>query len=199
MGPQNDVFCPEAFLNVVADKLAYTATMFLNIELLDQFFYQVRIILSRSLNRAKSVLGLIAVQFPREIDSRLMYDLDREEIARFARENPAIRDHLNLQERKDKLDAVSNPVRSLKPSDRSSGAHSGHEVPAGLDKSPERHSINAQKATWSVQWFFQGILVGSLSSPELFVDISNTKFSSYIPHSTPHAPFCRNDFLDPHC
>ena len=41
-GPESDVFCPEAFLNVVADKLAYTATMFLNIELLDQFFYQVR-------------------------------------------------------------------------------------------------------------------------------------------------------------
>jgi len=58
MGPQNDVFCPEAFLNVVADKLAYTATMFLNIELLDQFFYQVRIILSRRLLQAKSVLGL---------------------------------------------------------------------------------------------------------------------------------------------
>ena len=42
-GPQNDVFCPEAFLNVVADKLAYTAAMFISIELLDQFFYQVRV------------------------------------------------------------------------------------------------------------------------------------------------------------
>jgi dynamin-like GTPase MGM1, mitochondrial len=41
VGPENDVFCPEAFLNVVADKLAYTSAMFLNIELLDQFFYQV--------------------------------------------------------------------------------------------------------------------------------------------------------------
>jgi hypothetical protein len=40
-GPQSDVFCPEAFLNVVADKLAYTSAMFINIELLDQFFYQV--------------------------------------------------------------------------------------------------------------------------------------------------------------
>jgi dynamin-like GTPase MGM1, mitochondrial len=40
-GLQSDVFCPEAFLNVMADKLAYTVTMFLNIELLDQFFYQV--------------------------------------------------------------------------------------------------------------------------------------------------------------
>lgn len=40
-GPESDVFCPEAFLNVVADKLAYTSAMFINIELLDQFFYQV--------------------------------------------------------------------------------------------------------------------------------------------------------------
>lgn len=40
-GPQNDVLCPEAFLNVVADKLAYTSAMFISIELLDQFFYQV--------------------------------------------------------------------------------------------------------------------------------------------------------------
>jgi hypothetical protein len=40
-GPENDVLCPEAFLNVVADKLAYTAAMFINIELLDHFFYQV--------------------------------------------------------------------------------------------------------------------------------------------------------------
>jgi hypothetical protein len=45
-------------------------------------------------------------QFPREIDSRLLYDLNREEIARFARENPAIRRHLDLQERKDKLEEV---------------------------------------------------------------------------------------------
>jgi len=42
-GPQSEVFCPEAFLNVVADKLAYTSAMFINIELLDQFFYQASI------------------------------------------------------------------------------------------------------------------------------------------------------------
>ena len=40
-GPESDVLCPEAFLNVVADKLAYTSTMFINIELLEDFFYQV--------------------------------------------------------------------------------------------------------------------------------------------------------------
>lgn len=41
-GPKNDVFCPEAFLNGVADKLAYTSAMFINVKLLEHFFYQVR-------------------------------------------------------------------------------------------------------------------------------------------------------------
>ena len=85
-------------MNVVADKLAYTSSMFINIELLDQFFYQ----------------------FPREIDSRLLYDLDRNEIVEFAKENPEIRRHLDLQDRKDKLEEVcpfrqpaTNPVPLL--------------------------------------------------------------------------------------
>jgi hypothetical protein len=42
-GPDNKAMCPEAFLNVVADKLAYTAVNFINIELLHEFFYQVRV------------------------------------------------------------------------------------------------------------------------------------------------------------
>lgn len=46
-------------------------------------------------------------QFPREIDSRLAYDLDRSEVLRFAQENPAVRAHLALQERKEKLELVS--------------------------------------------------------------------------------------------
>jgi dynamin-like GTPase MGM1, mitochondrial len=83
-GPESDSLCPEAFLNVVADKLAYTSSMFIHIELLDQFFYQ----------------------FPREIDSRLLYDLNRDEIVDFAKENPKIRQHLDLQDRKDKLEDV---------------------------------------------------------------------------------------------
>ncbi|KAI0001443.1 P-loop containing nucleoside triphosphate hydrolase protein [Russula compacta] len=90
-GPESDLLCPEAFLNVVADKLAHTSSMFINIELLDQFFYQ----------------------FPREIDSRLLYDLDRNEIVEFARENPEIRRHLDLQDRKDKLEEVMKQLNSL--------------------------------------------------------------------------------------
>lgn len=90
-GPSQDTLCPEVFLNAVAEKLAYTSAMFINIELLDQFFYQ----------------------FPREIDSRLLYDLDRKEIVAFARENPAIRKHLDLQERKEKLEEVMKQLNSL--------------------------------------------------------------------------------------
>lgn len=90
-GPESEVFCPEIFLNAVADKLAYTSAMFINIELLDHFFYT----------------------FPREIDSRLLYDLDRREIVEFARENPVVRRHLDLQERKDKLEEVMKQLNSL--------------------------------------------------------------------------------------
>ncbi|BEJ18125.1 hypothetical protein CspHIS471_0704020 [Cutaneotrichosporon sp. HIS471] len=91
MGPEQAAFCPETFLAVVAEKLAYTSTMFINIELLEQFFYQ----------------------FPREIDSRILYDLDRDEIKKFAFENPKIRQHLELQERRDKLEQVLRSLQSL--------------------------------------------------------------------------------------
>ena len=69
---------------MVADKLTYTAVMFINIELLAEFFYQ----------------------FPREIDARLGYDMTHEDMVNFARENPAIRHHIDLQERKSKLEEV---------------------------------------------------------------------------------------------
>ncbi|PWN39239.1 hypothetical protein IE81DRAFT_369249 [Ceraceosorus guamensis] len=90
-GPEAKAFCPEAFLSVVADKLAYTSVMFINIELLAEFFYQ----------------------FPREIDSHLIYDLGKEEISRFARENPDVRKHLDLQERKEKLEMVMEKLDAL--------------------------------------------------------------------------------------
>ncbi|GAA5939732.1 hypothetical protein JCM1841_003563 [Sporobolomyces salmonicolor] len=90
-GPEQKAFCPEAFLNIVADKLSSTAVQFINIELLVEFFYQ----------------------FPREIDTRLSGDLDRSEILRFARENPAIYKHLALQDRKEKLELVSEKLDSL--------------------------------------------------------------------------------------
>lgn len=42
-----------------------------------------------------------------------MYDLDRAEITRFARENPGIRRHLDLQERKEKLEDVMKQLQGL--------------------------------------------------------------------------------------
>ena len=105
IGPDSDIFCPEAFLNVVADKLAYTSTLFINIELLDQFFYQVSF--SHYLPLNLLINSCFSDKFPREIDSRLLYNLDRNEIVAFARENPTVRRHLDLQERKDQLEEVS--------------------------------------------------------------------------------------------
>jgi dynamin-like GTPase MGM1, mitochondrial len=55
----------------------------------------------------------VLVKFPREIDSRLLYNLDRKDIVEFARENPTIRQHLELQERKDKLEEVMKHLNSL--------------------------------------------------------------------------------------
>ncbi|BGP42407.1 mitochondrial dynamin GTPase Msp1 [Rhodotorula kratochvilovae] len=90
-GPDNKAFCPEAFLNIVADKLSSTAVQFINIELLVEFFYQ----------------------FPRDLDNRLSHDLDRAEVIRFARENPAVARHLALQDRKEKLELVAEKLDSL--------------------------------------------------------------------------------------
>jgi hypothetical protein len=68
------------------------------------------------------------LQFPREIDSRLIYDLDRNEIIEFARENPVVRRHLDLQERKDKLEEVDPFLRSVSYRNLPDIFPSGHEA-----------------------------------------------------------------------
>ncbi|KAG9288312.1 hypothetical protein G9A89_021343 [Geosiphon pyriformis] len=89
--PENKQYCPEAFLNMVAEKLTYTAVMFIQVELLNEFFFQ----------------------FPREVDNRLVYDLDRKQVLAFAKENPHIRKHLEVQERKRKLEEVMDKLNYL--------------------------------------------------------------------------------------
>ncbi|KAI8384557.1 P-loop containing nucleoside triphosphate hydrolase protein [Radiomyces spectabilis] len=88
---ENKQYCPEAFLNVIAEKLTYTAVMFIQVELLNEFFFQ----------------------FPREVDNRLVYEMNRQQIQQFARENPPIQKHLNLQERKMKLEEVMDKLNYL--------------------------------------------------------------------------------------
>ncbi|KAI8076500.1 uncharacterized protein B0P05DRAFT_572470 [Gilbertella persicaria] len=82
---ENKQYCPEAFLTVVADKLAYTAVMFIQIELLNDFF----------------------ADFPVEvIDNRIIHPMSPEQIDKFAKENPSVQKHLVLQEKKMKLQEV---------------------------------------------------------------------------------------------
>lgn len=80
--------CPEAFLSVISQKLANSAVMFIQIELLNEFMFQ----------------------FPREVDNKLYYDLTREEVNKFACENPTIRRHIELQQRKDALELVMDKL-----------------------------------------------------------------------------------------
>ncbi|KAG9791600.1 Protein msp1, mitochondrial [Exophiala dermatitidis] len=89
---KNKYYCPEVFLDVVADKLTSTAVLFLNVELLSEFYYN----------------------FPRELDMRLGRHLDHAEIERFAREDPKVRKHLDLIKRKEMLEMVLEKIESLR-------------------------------------------------------------------------------------
>ncbi|ETI21724.1 hypothetical protein G647_08071 [Cladophialophora carrionii CBS 160.54] len=89
---KNKYYCPEVFLDVVADKLTSTAVLFLNVELLSEFYYN----------------------FPRELDLRLGRHLDQSEIERFAREDPKVRRHLDVIKRKEMLELVLEKIESLR-------------------------------------------------------------------------------------
>lgn len=66
--------------------------LFLNVELLSEFFYQ----------------------FPRELDVRLGRGLSREEVEKFAREDERVRRHLDVIRRKEGLELVLGKVRGLR-------------------------------------------------------------------------------------
>ena len=89
---KNKYYCPEVFLDAVATKLAATSVLFLNVELLSEFFYQ----------------------FPRELDARLGRQLSVEDIERFAKEDPKIRRHLEVIRRKELLELVLDKMESLR-------------------------------------------------------------------------------------
>jgi len=87
--------CPEIFLDVVADKLTSTAVLFLNVELLSEFYYN----------------------FPRELDSRLGRGLSKEEVEKFAREDARVARHLDVVRRKELLELVLGKMESLREID----------------------------------------------------------------------------------
>jgi len=103
---KNKYFCPEVFLDVVASKLTSTAVLFLNVELLSEFYYN----------------------FPRELDMRLGRHLSEDEVERFAKEDPKIKAHLEVIRRKELLELVLEKMESLRALEgRERGREMGRE------------------------------------------------------------------------
>lgn len=86
----NKYQCPEVFLDAVATKVTQTAVLFLNVELLSDFYYN----------------------FPRELDNKLL-NLLRDDVERFAKEDPKIKKHIELQERKELLEEALGKVDAV--------------------------------------------------------------------------------------
>lgn len=76
----------------MSTKLTSTAVLFLNVELLSEFYYN----------------------FPRELDVRLGRGLSKEEVERFAREDPKIKAHLEVIRRKELLELVLSKMEGLR-------------------------------------------------------------------------------------
>lgn len=83
--------CPEIFLDAVSTKVSSTAILFLNVELLSDFYYN----------------------FPRELDIKFFTNLSKEDIDNFAKEDPKIKKHIELQERKDLLENALNKIEGV--------------------------------------------------------------------------------------
>jgi hypothetical protein len=116
----NKYACPEVFLDVVADKLTSTAVLFLNVELLSEFYYN----------------------FPRELDVRLGRGLSEAEVERFAREDPKIRRHLEVVRRKEKLELVLEKIEGMREleskSRKTQGGSKGEKLPGAVAKERSR-------------------------------------------------------------
>lgn len=113
---KNKYFCPEVFLDVVADKLTSTAVLFLNVELLSEFYYH----------------------FPRELDLRLGRHLSDAEIERFAREDPRIRKHLDIIRKKELLELALEKIESIRQIDARGSHNRGSERTHAAKEKPRR-------------------------------------------------------------
>lgn len=98
---ENKYQCPEIFLDAVASKLTSTAILFLNVELLSDFYYN----------------------FPRELDDKFFNNLTKEQIEIFAKEDPKIKKHIELQERKDILENALSKIESVLAVQRHKGVN----------------------------------------------------------------------------
>lgn len=88
---ENKYQCPEIYLDAITNKLTTTSVLFLNVELLNDFYYN----------------------FPRELDVKFFNNLSLEQIEEFAKEDPKIKSHVDLQQRKDMLELALNKMENL--------------------------------------------------------------------------------------
>ena len=101
-------YCPEVFLDAVATKLSQTAVLFLNVEMLNDFYSR----------------------FPREVESKLHEHMAAGGLERFAREDPKVRRHLDLIHRKELLELVLAKIEDL---NRFGGGTSGRGAAGGRE------------------------------------------------------------------
>lgn len=87
----NKYQCPEVFLDAVSNKLTSTAILFLNVELLSDFYYN----------------------FPRRLDDEFFSKMTTEQLERFAKEDPKVKKHIELQERKTLLEEALHKIESV--------------------------------------------------------------------------------------
>lgn len=91
--------CPEVFLDTVTNKITQTAVLFLNVELLLDFYYN----------------------FPRELDDKFFTNLTKEDVEKFAKEDPRVAKHIDLQARKDLLTTALDRLDSVLAFQRARG------------------------------------------------------------------------------
>ncbi|KAL1304413.1 hypothetical protein AAFC00_003411 [Neodothiora populina] len=128
---KNKFYCPEIFLDAVADKLTTTADLFLDAELLSKFFYQ----------------------FPRTLDSRFR-SLTPQQLEQFAREDPKIRRHLDVVHRKELLEHVLKEMEALRALEAREKRHSNVRSSGGPSSrggaGEERKRANSGKGGWGL-------------------------------------------------
>ena len=122
--PSQKYTCPEPFLDAVASQLVATSVLFLNVELLSEFYYQ----------------------FPRELDERLGRGLSREEVERYAREDPKVARHLDVVRRKEMLELVLEKMEGLQGLERGAGGR--REVDSGKARGRERSRAEGKRSGW---------------------------------------------------
>lgn len=89
---KNKMYCPEVFLDAVSRKLTSTAVLFLDVELLSEFYGNMS----------------------HALDVQIGRKLSGDEVERFAMRDPKVRRHLEMIRRKDLLEQALEKMNNLR-------------------------------------------------------------------------------------